>query len=158
MPSYGDGWDFFDPIADVDVFQVPPDWQTADGDLAAQNQLHSAVIIQIFTEARAPADSPFIDNPEDRRGWWGDAYSPFPVGSLLWTLYRQPLTDSVIEHARSYTRDAIQRLVDQGAAARQECAVVADKPRATMTITPQLFGRDGSIIYSRQFRRYWVQT
>ncbi|KIP14293.1 phage GP46 family protein [Burkholderia sp. MSHR3999] len=157
-PTYGDGWDFVvmpDPSGANDFTNIP-DWQVKNGDLAADNQLHSAVIIQLFTEARAPADCPFLDNPEDRRGWWGDVYSPFPVGSLLWVLYRQALTDKVIEHARSYASDAMQRLVDQGAAARQECIITADKPQGAMFINPVLYGRDGRIIYNRAYRRYWT--
>ena len=159
-PTYGDGWDFIAPTDATDVwdFSNLPDWQVKAGDLAADKQLHSAVIIQLFTEGRAPRDCPFLDNPEDRRGWWGDAYSPFPIGSLLWTLYRQSLTDRVIEAASTYARDAMQRLVDQGAAARQECAVTANKQQGAMFIQPMLYGRDGRIIYSREFRRYWVST
>ncbi|MBC8729979.1 phage GP46 family protein [Paraburkholderia sp. UCT2] len=159
-PTYGDGWDFIVPEGATEAwdFATIPDWQVKAGDLAADNQLHSAVVIQFFTEKRAPRDSPFLDNPEDRRGWWGDVYSPFPVGSLLWTLYRQPLTDQVIELAGAYAREALQPLVDQGAAARQDCVVTANKTQGAMFLNPLLYGRDGRIIYNREFRRYWVSA
>lgn len=47
-------------------------------------------------------------------GWWADSYNDDepPIGSKLWLLSREVLTDSTLKLAREYAEDALQWLVD----------------------------------------------
>ena len=83
-----------------------PDMALEAGDVTLGDGLVEAVILSLFTDARAPAD---MDVPGDRRGWWGDgdAQAPRPLGSLLWTLAREKETDETRLRARDYARQAL---------------------------------------------------
>ena len=163
--SYGWDWIPTTPPASPDcnssgtVSDQPwvADWEIdTAGALAEDNQLHSAVIIQLFTEKRVPSDqNEYITEQFNRGGWWGDYYAPFEIGSHLWTLRRAPLTDATLADAERFTREALQPLVDQGAAARLDVSINANKTPGHMTIVINLYGRDGDKVYSGQFARLW---
>lgn len=88
-----------------------------DGDLVTENNIQTAVLISLFTDARAPkdADLPDVLNP-DRRGWWGSDISPpvpdYNMGSLLWLLERSKVTNEVLSKAKDYTQKALQWMID----------------------------------------------
>ncbi|MGH1542357.1 MAG: phage GP46 family protein [Arenicella sp.] len=156
-----DGWDWIVTPQQEQFIELTniADWQIKDGDLVNDNQLHSAVIIQLFTDKRI-ADDNVIDLPlgtDDKRGWWGDFFSEFPIGSLLWTLYRQYLTDEIIEDAERHVRDALKPLIDQGAAARADVLIEVNKQSGYMGIHPILYARNGEEIYKQEYRRFWDQ-
>jgi phage gp46-like protein len=160
-PNINDGWDWIAIPSDEQFIELTniADWQIKDGDLVNDNQLHSAVIIQIFTDKRI-ADDNIIDLPlgvDDKRGWWGDFFSPFEIGSLLWTLYRQYLTDEVIENAQRYVQDALRPLIKQGAAAKSSVFIEANKTLGYMSICPVLYAQNGEETYRQEFRRFWEQ-
>lgn len=73
--------------------------------------LEQAVTISWFTDARAPDDATLPDNSADQRGYWGDMFGDFSLGSLLWMLKRETLTDHTINQARDYARDALSWLL-----------------------------------------------
>lgn len=82
------------------------------------DDLSRAVLISLFTWRRA--------NPDDelpgaqRFGWWGDSYADISsdrIGSRLWLLCRAKLTSETVAKAREYAVEALQWLVDDGAAA-----------------------------------------
>lgn len=86
--------------------------------------LATAVIVSLFTDARAPAD---LELPEgaDRRGWWGDALPPEVagrtvagdrIGSLLWTVQREKTTPEVLSRVRSIIEQALAWMVTDGLA------------------------------------------
>lgn len=161
------GWDWVPTIppkgspcdgsADYDDQNWVADWQFDDlGAFASENSLHSAVIMQLFTDRRLPDDQDIvIDDPFERGGWWGDYFAPFQMGSYLWTLYRESLSDKTLQLARRYVREAIQPLIDQGVAVRQELLIEQDKKRGHLLIFPVLYAQDGSKIYEQQFSRVW---
>ena len=66
-------------MTDLALHFAPGAW-SADlsilgGDLATDDGLRTAVIISLFTDARARADDPLPEADADRRGWWGDCGS-----------------------------------------------------------------------------------
>jgi len=79
--------------------------------------LTRAVIISLFTWRRAESG----DDTDTAAGWWGDTYPPVQndrIGSRLYLLRREKLTNKTPEQARAYIRQALQWLVDDGVAAR----------------------------------------
>jgi phage gp46-like protein len=91
-------------------------------DLQGDDGLLTAVVVSLFTDARAGADDPLPDEragvPSDRRGWWGD---PVPdedgrdsMGSLLWLLWREKETPEVVARAERYAQEALRWLTRDG--------------------------------------------
>lgn len=103
----------------------PPDLAVTAGDLIIGDGLLEAVWLSLFTDARAPATLA-IEGP-DRRGWWGDALAPRPLGSLLWTLAREKQTEETRLRARDYAAEALAWMVgsDEPAVAGVTAVAVA---------------------------------
>jgi phage gp46-like protein len=60
--------------------------------------------------------------------------------------------------AETFARDALQPIIDQGAAVRVDVTVSADRPRNRLNLGVRLFGRDGSRLYDRKFDVVWSQV
>ncbi len=94
------------------------DWAMAGADLQSGSDLESAIAVSLFTDRRAPPDYqgpvPWDGN---RRGWWGDTYNGFQIGSLLWTLARSVKTRRVLLLAQLYASDALGWLLEAGVVA-----------------------------------------
>ena len=85
-------------------------------DLAIDRGLLSAVIVSLFTDARAPADE-LPTGETDPRGWWADTQTPNDeTGSQLWLLDREKQTDEVLGRAEDFCRTALQWIVEDGLA------------------------------------------
>lgn len=86
----------------------------ANGALATESALRTAVVLSLFTDARARAD----DGAEgDRRGWIGDAFAPEDrFGSRLWLLRREKHTEETRRRAEDYATEALAWLLDEGLA------------------------------------------
>ncbi|WP_431297276.1 phage GP46 family protein [Rahnella sp. PAMC 25559] len=95
--------------------QSAGDWVEASGDLQEGDDLHTAILISLFTDRLARVDDDF--DGEDRRGWWGDVDQDYPVGSRLWLLRRQKLTVSTANKAENYASEALKWLIDDGVVA-----------------------------------------
>lgn len=79
------------------------------------DSLSRAVIISLFTWKRA-SQSDEVDN-DQRMGWWGDTFAENKgdkIGSKLWLLLRQKVTDETINRAQEYAYDALKWLIDDG--------------------------------------------
>ena len=90
-------------------------------DLVMSKSLLSAVIVSLFTDARAADDDPLPDErSEDRRGWWGDSTNTgMPedsVGSKLWLLEREKNMVDVTKKAKAYVEEALMWMVNEGIA------------------------------------------
>ena len=93
------------------------DLALVNGRLATDDGLRTAILISLFTDARARPDDRLPDEGADPRGWWGNAHSPVPgreLGSRLWLLGREKLTGAVVERARAYAAEALAWLKDDG--------------------------------------------
>ncbi|WP_439471349.1 phage GP46 family protein [Brevundimonas sp.] len=89
-----------------------------DGDLAKDGGLKTAVILSLFTDARARPDDVLPQEGADRRGWWPDALGADEdrMGSRLWLLAREKLTPDTVARAREYAEEALMWLVRDGVA------------------------------------------
>lgn len=88
-------------------------------DMRSDDALTRAVLISLFTWRRARPDDRL---PDDRRhGWWGDTYATVNgdrIGSRLWLLTREKLTQETINRAREYAEEALAWMRADGVAAR----------------------------------------
>lgn len=107
------------------------DWlQNTDGSIDETQQLASAVLVALNTDALADPSEVLPDPRDtDRRGWWGDLnaaaiWGGWPIGSRLWLLTRAKILDntaregSTIIRVESYIRVALQPFIDKGLASR----------------------------------------
>lgn len=104
------------------------DWVLAGPDLAAGQDLATAVLISLFTDRRADGDDTIPDRSGDPRGWWGDLGRARPLGSKLWLLEREKQTEQVRLRAQDYAQEALDWLVEDGVA--QSVTVAASWVRA----------------------------
>jgi len=101
------------------------DLNYVNGDLALEQGLYSAVLISLFTDARA-ADDDILPNilDDNRRGWWGDLVNPLvkndKIGSRLWLLERSKTLPEVLVQAKEYIKESLQWLVEDGLASKIE--------------------------------------
>jgi phage gp46-like protein len=114
---------------DSDAFAA--DLLLSAGALATDDGLRTAVIISLFSDARARDDDPLPQPGADKRGWWGDALAEVEgdrIGSRLWLLHREKITPSVLTRARDYARDALAWLIEDGIAKSIEVTAEAIRP------------------------------
>ena len=79
------------------------------------DSLSRAVVISLFTWQRA-SQSDEVDNYQ-RMAWWGDTFAEEKgdkIGSKLWLLLRQKITDETLNRAQEYAYDALKWLIDDG--------------------------------------------
>jgi phage gp46-like protein len=116
------------------------DWVISRGGFLLDAGLHTAVLVSLFTNRRAPPDwTPPAGSPVTRGGYFGDTYSTRPLGSWLWLLYRSSVGDALVvqNKARDYCLSALQWLIDRGIAASIDIE--------TGWIAPGVLGIDGTI-------------
>lgn len=165
------------PLADAGVALLPPDivWNGVVGDFAvvasatdgpagglvAANPLRTAVILLLFSDARAEASDLRVEHRGDRRGWPGDGFDvdtaggEAPLGSLFWLFSRRELSDATGMEIEAEAERALQPLVRQGAAARIAASAVIDKTAGRVALAVGIYGRDGSRSYSDKFDILW---
>lgn len=100
-----DSPDFFYGAGDCET--VGHDLKIERGDLISGDDLISAILIQLGTDARSG----------NQRGWWGDEFQPFPLGNKMWTINGEPLVGAgarVDEHIRTALSPLIKsKLIDE---------------------------------------------
>lgn len=85
------------------------------GDLVADGGLATAVLISLFTDARAPQLSELPQGEKSLRGWWGDL-SQRVTGSLLWLIQREKVLPEVALRAQEYAQNALAWMIEDGVA------------------------------------------
>ncbi|WP_424140251.1 phage GP46 family protein [Roseomonas chloroacetimidivorans] len=95
------------------------DWKIADGSLAIDGGLKSAVLVSLFTDRRAAPDFVPTDGTTDRRGWWADTYEGEQIGSRLWQYERAKKfgRTTLLAEVKKTCAEALQWLLDDGVAA-----------------------------------------
>lgn len=115
--------------------------------------LMRSVIISLFTWRRANKDDA---SDGQKMGWWGDAFAPVQndrIGSRLWLLAREKPTNDTANRAREYTEEALQWMIDDGAALRID---VATERLGTfgLALSLTIYRNDGSVLPVR-FDNLW---
>ncbi|MCI0429745.1 MAG: phage GP46 family protein [Rhodospirillales bacterium] len=132
------------------------DFALAGADLQLGGQLASAVAISLFTWARARADDPLPAPDAPRQGWWGDSFAATAgdrIGSRLWLLQRETLTDDTIRRARAYAEEALAWLIEDKVAARVE--VIAERQELNrLALLVRVHRTDGRAVELR-FEDLW---
>ena len=168
------------PLAEAGVAVLPPDivWSGTVGDFAvstrpqdgpvgglvAANPLRTAVLILLFTDARADTAQLRFEHRGERRGWPGDGFDldrtagEEPLGSTLWIYRRHELTDDTGRAMAAEAERALQPLLAQKAVARIEVGFEVDKARGKVVLPIRLYGRDGRQSYAERFDYLWRQT
>jgi len=88
--------------------------------LATDGGLSTAILVSLFTDARAGADDALPDEECGLGGWCGDSLIPDgegPLGSKLWLLRRGKRTPDTAARAKRYAEDALAWIVSKGIAA-----------------------------------------
>lgn len=106
------------------------DLQLFAGDLAADDTLETAILLSLFTDARATEDELVRFGGADPRGFWGDSLAEIEgdrFGSKLWLLAREKQTAETLNRARDYATEALAWLIEDGIA--DEVPIEADYPQ-----------------------------
>lgn len=98
------------------------DFDICRGTVFWDNGLQTAVMLSLFTDARARDDDEIPDGTDDRRGWWADtlSFDGIQFGSRRWLLGREKQQDVVLRKLEEYDSEALQWLLDRGIATRVE--------------------------------------
>lgn len=124
---------------------------TADGDLASDEGLETAVILSLFLDRRALSSDSLPDASGDRRGWWADALAEDndQIGSRLWLLDRANLSQQTLVDAKAYVEEALAWLVSDRVA-RRVLVTVTKLSQNRMGIDVEVHRADGS-----RWQRLW---
>ena len=118
------------------------DLELNNGDLLREEGLTTAVLISLFTDARADDDDE-IDDKNDKRGWWGDLESPSPIGSKLWQFERSKTTQTVIEQFKKAIEDCLQWMIDDDVAKKIN-VIVERSEENRLYFSVEIFQTDGN--------------
>ena len=55
----------------------------------------------------------FFENQE-RRGYWGDVFNDFQIGSKLWLLQREKITKETLNLLVEYAKQSLEWLIEDG--------------------------------------------
>lgn len=146
------------------VLAGPGDQPESRGGLRAEAALHTATLLQLFTDARAPAEAALPTDDGDRRGWWGDSIRlegepDVPLGSLIWLdVERAVLNEATASRVKARAADALAVLAQQGAVARTEIETDVRRENGFLGLRVAHFGHDGRQIYDQRFAVLWTQA
>ena len=103
------------PVIGADGRAIPSTsiGQLPGAGLAADQDLQTAVLISLMTDATAGADDIIPDGTEDPRGWWGDS----SIGCKVWLRMRSKQTSQTLALVKADYQQALQWLIDDGVAA-----------------------------------------
>lgn len=146
------------------ILAGPRDQFESRGGLRAEAGLHTATLLQLFTDARAPSEAVLPAADGDRRGWWGDSIRidgepELPLGSLIWLhVERGRLDETTAQRVRDAAADALDVLRTQGAVARTEITTDLRIDQGFLGLIVEHYSHDGSQMYAQQFGVLWDQA
>lgn len=91
--------------------------------------LENAILISLFTDARADDNESTSDKSSNRRGWWCDDIDKDNTGSKLWVvLSRAKLSDPIIPAVNKAVKDSLAWLIEDNVAKQinVDCQIVSD--------------------------------
>ena len=98
--------------------QGPADIQLAPGTstLVRDPGFETAILISLFSQARAGAEDKLPDREGGLRGYWGDTLTARKLGSKLWLLDRARITNETRAECEEYAKACLQWMVEDGIA------------------------------------------
>lgn len=130
--------------------------KTADITEYQADELVQATLISLFSW-RKSNDDDGVDIP-NRQGWWGDTFASETndrIGSRLWLLRREKLTDDVVARAREYAKESLQWMIDDALASAVNVSTDRENNRLNMSVEIVRPG-DAQSIQAR-FQDLWEQ-
>lgn len=118
----------------------------SNGDFTHDESFDTDIVVSLFVDSRA--DSSEIFNPEDRRGWFGDVVSPlnnYLIGSKLWLLEQERLSQSTVNKAQTYAKDCLQWIIDKEYAQRVHVTAIREGLEAII-ITIRIYVNSDKIL------------
>lgn len=103
----------------------------AEGDFVEDEGLETAVSISLFTDQRVTEEE-LPQGVLEKRGWWGDMFPEVDqdqIGSKLWTLEREKVTEETLARANEFSREALQWMIEDGVADTVEVSGEYDSSR-----------------------------
>ena len=134
------------------------------GGLRAEAALHTATLLILMTDARAPNDLDLAGGDDDRRGWWGDSLKldgepEQALGSLIWTeVERGIASDETAVSVRDYALEALAVLAEQGAVAETQVETELRQDQGFLGLIVRHFDHSGARIYDQRFAVLWGET
>ena len=133
----------------------------ANGDLATDDGLETAVLISLLCRRRADADDA-VPPGADRGGWWGDAYLP-PladgsadyIGSKLWLDRNLEATVANGNRILSHIREALAWMISDGVAASIDVTGTWQSATSFAPVIEIAQIGTGGAAASRQFNLLW---
>lgn len=74
------------------------------------NELKDAVIISLFTDRRANVGD--LAEGDYQYGWWADTFNDTQIGSRLYLLKREKITETLIPKIDSIVKECLKWLID----------------------------------------------
>lgn len=101
----------------VSITEQGADLELVAGDLAVSSGLEEAVLVSLYSDARATEDEAGARGLSDPRGWWGED-SGDRFGSKLWQLSQGKLTTATLRVIEDHVRESLgwmraEGIVDQ---------------------------------------------
>lgn len=134
-------------VVDQDGREVSLTLTPGEG-LAAGDDLLTAVLISLFTDAAASGDDVVADRSDDPRGWWGGE-----IGSKLWLRARSKKVSTTLALVRHDIEVALAWLVQDGVAASVDVDTAWGGPQL-LVARVLILRRDGSA-RALAFSRVW---
>lgn len=115
--------------------------------LELEPTLQTAIILSLFTDARASVDDKLPLNETNRRGWVGDEFMSDGFsdradnwGNLLWLCYIGKVTENVLEFARFTAAESLAWLKRDGIASRVTVTTLwTGEASDRLAVRPQIF-------------------
>lgn len=130
--------------------------KTADITEYQADELVQATLISLFSWRKSNDDDGV--NIPNRQGWWGDTFASETndrIGSRLWLLRREKLTDDVVVRAREYAEESLQWMIDDALASAINVSTDRENNRLNMSVEIVRPG-DAQSIQAR-FQNLWEQ-
>lgn len=130
--------------------------KTADITEYQADELVQATLISLFSWRKSNDDDGV--NIPNRQGWWGDTFASETndrIGSRLWLLRREKLTDDVVARAREYAEESLQWMIDDTLASAINVSTDRENNRLNMSVEIVRPG-DAQSIQAR-FQNLWEQ-
>lgn len=113
-----------DTLGAADIKIVPGTYE-----LVRDPGLETAVMISLFSDARASDSDKLPGTFLTRSGFWGSVLLDQNMGSKLWLLSRSKINNETLRRAEQYCKEALKWMVDDGIAAKIEAVASINQTR-----------------------------